>query len=72
MVPEEVILRRQKDILRSQGGKGERSSRARDGRSLRWEQLIRRREQLICEKVVGLSEKSYHFLTGTANTHKIL
>ena len=54
-------------------------SRARDGRSMRreqliqqWEQLIRRREQLICEKVVGLSEKSYHFLTGTANTHKIL
>ena len=54
-------------------------TRVRDGRSLRWEQLIRRREQLIrrweqliWEKVVGLSEKSYHFLTGTANTHKIL
>ncbi len=31
------------------------------GRSLRREQLIRRWEQLICEKTVGLSEKSYHF-----------
>ena len=44
----------------------------RDGRSLRQEQLIRRWEQLIREKVVGLSEKSYHFLAGIANTHKIL
>ena len=51
----------------------------RDGRSLRqeqlirrWEQLIRWLEQLICEKVVRLFEKSYHFLVGTANTHKIL
>ena len=54
-------------------------SRAWDGRSLRreqliqqWEQLIRRWEQLICGKVVGLSEKSYHFLAGTANMGKIL
>ncbi len=63
------ILRRQKEILRSHGAKGGSGSRVRDGRSLRWEQLIQqweqliqRREQLICEKVVGLSEKSYHFL----------
>ena len=54
---------------RSHGAKGGSGSRARDGRSLRreqliqqWEQLIRRWEQLIWEKVVGLSEKSYHFL----------
>ena len=47
-------------------------SRARDGHSLRREQLIRRWEQLICGKVVGLSEKSYHFLAGTANMGKIL
>ena len=52
---------------------------ARGARSLRWEQLsrlweqlIRRREQLIWGKVVRLFEKSYHFFTGTANTHKIL
>ena len=35
-------------------------------------QLIRWREQLIREKVVGLSEKSYHFLAATANMGKIL
>ena len=78
------ILRRQKEFLRSHGAKGGSGSRARDGRSLRrdqlirrreqlirrWEQLIRRWEQLIWEKVVGLSEKSYHFLAGIANMGK--
>ena len=45
------ILRRQKEILRSHGAKGRShgakggsGSRVRDGRSLRWEQLIQQWE----------------------------